>query len=139
VHEQIWIVLMASAAGFALWKGGQPERACAVAMVAAWLATVLLTDRRNNWVDPQWGVMAADLSLLTLLLWVALRANRFWPLWAAAFQLLGVITHVAIMADRTISGRAYYVAAVIWSYLVVIALAAGTWSAWRRRRLSPAS
>ena len=70
---------------------------------------------------------------------LATAACRVWPLWAAAFQLLGVITHVAIMADRTISGRAYYVAAVIWSYLVVIALAVGTWSAWRRRRLSPAT
>ena len=46
---------------------------------------------------------------------------------AAAFQLLAVVTHMAIMADKGVRAWAYITALILWSYLVLISLAAGTY------------
>ena len=123
---------------FALWRGGAPERSIAVANVVASLASGLVEDRQQ-WFDPQWGVLAVDLLFLAVLVGFALTANRAWTLFASAFQLLGVVTHAAMMADHKVSPWAYITAGVIWSYLVLIALAVGTWRHARRRPPSPAA
>lgn len=130
---------MAAAAGAAFLWGGRPERIGAAAVLAAWVASLVLAQWSHHWFEAQWGILAVDAVLFGVLLWLALRADRFWPLWACAFQLLGVVTHLAILADRSLTGRAYFVAAVIWSYLVLIALGVGAWNCRRRRRFSPAA
>lgn len=131
--QQTWTILMLVVSGLALWKGGPPERIVAVANVVASLVSGLVQNR-NNLVDPQWSLLAVDIVFLGLLLWLALRSDRYWPLFTAAFQLLSVVGHLAIMADPTVGGWAYITSGVIWSYLVLAALAVGTWNCWQRRR-----
>jgi len=138
VSQQVWAVYLAVIVAAALWRGGWAERTAAVAAVVANVASAALQDR-TDWLDPQWGVLAVDILLLGVLAWIALRSSRYWPLFATAFQLLGVITHVAMMVDRTVNPWAYITAGVIWSYLVMIPLAVGTWNCWRRRELSSVS
>ncbi len=118
--------------GFALWRGGWPERVASVANLLAWLVSPFAENGRD-WVDPQWGLLAVDAAFLGVLLVLALRTDRTWLLWACAFQLLGVVTHGAMMADRSVGAWAYLTASVIWSYLVLAALAVGAWTCWRRR------
>ncbi len=123
--QQIWTVAMLAVSAFAWWRGGWPERTMAVANVAASLLNGLVQNR-HDWIDPQWGDLVIDLLFLGLLLWLALRSNRHWPMWASAFQLLGVVTHVAMMADHRIGGWAYVTGGVIFSYLVLGSLGVGT-------------
>lgn len=132
LSELTWVVLMTAVSAFALWRGGTPERVVAIANLLAWAASNLVEDRQQLFV-PQWGILAVDLSFLGVLLWFALRSNRAWPMWAAAFQLLGVVTHGAMTADRSVGGWAYITASIIWSYLVLVSLGVGTWLHWRRR------
>lgn len=136
LRQQLGLIFVLLAVGYALWRGGRPERVCAVAMLAAWLASPYVV-ARNDWVDPQWALAAIDVSLFLVLLWHALRSDRYWPMWAAALLGLGVVMHVTMLVDPRIIPKAYLTANVIWSYLVVLALVAGT--ALEARRLRPSS
>ncbi len=134
--QAIWDVYMLAVCGFALWKGGRPERIVALASVVASIATALLQNRRD-WISPQWGDLAVDCTFLAVLLWLALRSNRHWPMWAAAFQLLGVVIYVARLADVRVGALAPFLAGEIWSYLVLASLAVGTWFYWQARPRLP--
>lgn len=135
LRQQIGVVFVVIATGFAFWRGGRPERVCAAALLAAWLISPFVVDTRD-WVDPQWAELAIDLSLFGLLLWFALRADRYWPIWAAALTGLGVIVRISALVDPRIIPKAYMTAAGMWAYLVVIALVVGTWL--EARRIRPA-
>lgn len=129
--EQIWAVAMLAVSGFALWRGGWVERAAALANILAWSASAVMQNR-HNWVDPQWGVLGVDVAFLAFLLWLVVRTDRIWILPAAAFQLLAVVTHAAMLADDGVRAWAYITALILWSYMVLITLAVGTYSYWRR-------
>ncbi|KQW95413.1 hypothetical protein ASE17_12760 [Phenylobacterium sp. Root77] len=122
--EQIWAIAMLAVSTYAWWRGGWVERVVAVTNVIAWLATIALQNR-TNWVDPQWSVFAVDVVFLGVLLGLVVRSDRTWILPAAAFQLLLVITHAAIIVDEGVRARAYITALILWSYLVLISLAVG--------------
>ena len=64
---------------------------------------------------------------------LALRSHRYWPIWAAGFQLLAILTYWAHSLDRTLGGWVYLTAGILWGYLLVGALAYGTWNVWRER------
>lgn len=130
--QQIWTLSMLLVSGFALWRGGRPERWVAVANLLAWILTPLAY--RNDLIDPQWGVFLVDVGFLTLLAGLAMTTDRNWLLFAAAFQLLAVMTHIAIAVDRGVRTLAYFRGLVIWSYLVLGALAVGAWMFRRDRR-----
>lgn len=131
--QQIWFAVMGLVCCFALWRGGRPEKITAICCLAAWLISRLVFDYRD-WVDPQWAVLAVDGGFLLVLIWLAMTTDRVWVLFAAAFQLLGVIIHIALMADEAVTALAYVRGLVIWSYLVMAALAVGTWQISRARR-----
>ena len=135
--ERVWAVAMFAVSAFALWRGGRTERAVAVANIVAWIATIVVQNR-HNWLDPQWGVFAVDVVFLLLLLWFVVRSSRLWILPAAAFQLLAVVTHAAILADGGVRAWAYVTALILWSYLVLITLAVGTYTNWRGASAPPA-
>ncbi|MDF2900287.1 MAG: hypothetical protein K0Q62_346 [Phenylobacterium sp.] len=129
--ERVWAVAMFAVSAFALWRGGRTERVVAIANIVAWIATIVVQNR-HNWLDPQWGMLAVDIAFLLLLLWFVVRSSRLWILPAAAFQLLAVLTHAAILADGDLRAWAYITALILWSYMVLITLAVGTYSYWRR-------
>jgi hypothetical protein len=119
-------------AAAAFWKGGWSERLVAAGFVTAWLATPILRDR--HWVGTQWAGFVIDILFLAVILVVAFRSRRYWPLFAAGFQLLAVLTHTARMIDPGVRAWAYITAGVIWTYLTLFALAVGTYSRWREGR-----
>jgi hypothetical protein len=131
--QQIWFAALVAVSGLALWRGGWPERVVAVLWAVGWLISRGVYNY-DNWVDPQWSVLAVDAILLAAFFVLAAKTDRNWVLFAAAFQLLNVITHVAMMVDHSVRARAYVYGLVIWSYMVLFSLAAGTWLEWRARR-----
>jgi hypothetical protein len=132
IPHWVWPAALVGTVAFALWRGRRPERVAAASMVLAWVLTVATYDRLA--INPEWGLIAVDGVLFLVLLGVALTSSRYWPLFAAGFQLLGVITHVARQLDPKVGAWAYITAGVIWSYLVLIALAVGTYGRVRERR-----
>jgi hypothetical protein len=123
--------------GSAFLVGGRPERLAAGALVLGWVATLLLRDPR--WAGPQWGGLAVDAAFFAALVGIALTSSRYWPLFAAAFQLLAVLTHAARILDPSVRGWAYATAGVIWTQLVLVAIGVGVYNRWRERRLAAAA
>ncbi|WP_425997508.1 hypothetical protein [Caulobacter sp. DWR1-3-2b1] len=124
--------------GAAVWRGGRPERWAAAAMALAWLGSTFAQRSLQLW-GPQTGIMIIDGLLLAALLLIALRSDRWWPMWASGFHGLGVFLHLAVMIDAGIWGRAYYVAGAIFSYLTMIALLIGSLSRPKRPAETPSA
>lgn len=134
-----WVGLAITIAvcGGAFWKGGREEQVAAGGLLLSWVATLILRDPK--WVGTQWGAFAADICLLILLTALALRSQRYWPLFAAAFQLLCVVIHVARIIDPGVRAWAYATGQVIFSQWVFFAVGVGVFTHWRRARQTAAT
>lgn len=128
----VWPATLFVICALAVWRGGLEERLAAGANLLAWVLTRLVFADGSELI--QWPVLAIDTAFLVLLMWIALRTRRHWPLFAAGFQLLGVVTHLARAADAGVSGWAYLTAALLWNYLVLYAIGYGAWTAPRYAR-----
>ena len=120
--------------GMAVKWGGVDERLASLGFILATLASHVWT--RSDYALTETIVLMIDAALLLGLVVLALRSDRFWPMWAAAFQLVGTTVHFASMMATADYASAYGVALVFWSYPVLIALGVGTWFEGRHRRLA---
>ena len=127
-----------SSCGVALRWGGLDERLASLAFILATITSRLFTE--SNYVHTENMVMVIDAVLLVVLVSIALRSDRYWPMWAAAFQLVGTSVHVASMAETGDFKWAYAVGLIFWTYPVLVALVVGTWleARHRQRWLQPA-
>lgn len=115
-----------------VWRGGREERVATNTVVICWLLTKLVG--RYQGAQTEWGVLAVDAGALAVLGWLALRSRRYWPMFAAGFHLLAVVTHFARTVDPKVGGWAYLTAGIIWGYLLLIAIGYGAWTAPRYRQ-----
>ena len=113
--------------GVAAWRGRYEERLTAGVILADWALTVFVYNAKSS--DTQWGVLLVDTAQFAVLLWIAMRSSRFWPLPVAAFALLQLVTHMAHALDATVTGWAYNTAELIWSYLLLFTAGYGAWTA----------
>ena len=136
IYPWFGLLLTVVVCGGAFLRGGREEQLAASGLLMSWAVTIALRDR--SWIGTQWSAFGADTCLLLLLTAISLRTGRYWPLVAAGFQLLCVVTHVAKVVDPGVRAWAYATAQVIWSQLVFVALGVGVWNTWREGR-QPAS
>jgi hypothetical protein len=127
-----WTVYITLVSAAALWVGGLTERLGAAAIFFGWIASLVMARVGPN--GHATGVAVVDLLLLLVLIALALKSPRYWPLWAAGFHLLAVVTHWMHRLDPSLGNWTYVTAGIIWGYLLVGALAFGTWGAWKERR-----
>jgi len=118
--------------GAALWKGDRLEQWGGGLCFLAWLATILIQDDVSAATE-QLLLLSVDTAVLAGLGFLAWKAERSWPVWAAACQAITVAVHLAKFVDFRIPQFAYISALVLASYGVLVALAIGTWVAWRER------
>lgn len=131
----ILLVVLASAA-VAIRFGGGPERTAATVIVA-WIVAdaihhLISGPATFENVDPVHLVL--DTGELVAIVWIALRANRMWPLWAAAAQLICVSGHVAALIEPSGMRRAYWAITQLPQYIQLAALLLGTAAHVRRER-----
>jgi hypothetical protein len=117
---------------YALKAGGFDEKLAAGVLMLAVVATNIVSD--GQYTHTETGVLVVDVLLFFALLVLALRSDRFWPMWAAAFQLVATMVHVGSISQTGDFEWAYYVALTFWTFPVFIALLAGTWFEGRFRR-----
>jgi hypothetical protein len=120
---------------YAWLRGGADERIVAATCLAGTIATLLaISPLRQRYVGVEGGLMLVDLAVLAGFVAVALRSERFWPLWVAGLQLTTSIGHLLKGVDQDLLPRAYGAALQFWSYPILVILAVGTYRAHRRAR-----
>jgi hypothetical protein len=126
-------VLFALVTLYALSRGKRDERLVGIIMIIGLVATELvLPPVRERFETFESKLMLVDLAVFAGFLWVALRSDRFWPLWIAGLQLTALLGHVLKAIDVGLFARAYAAALVFWAYPMVLILAVGTWRSQRR-------
>jgi hypothetical protein len=130
-----WIFL-AVTCGYALWRGRRYERISAGICIVATIISAFgfFVMRRFHPVDYS-GLETSDLIVDTFVLvsfvLIALRSDRFWPLWVAGLQLTISMSHLMKAIKPDLLPMAYGAAERFWSYptLLIIMLAA-----WRQHQ-----
>ncbi|MGB5723499.1 MAG: hypothetical protein WBM39_03720, partial [Parasphingorhabdus sp.] len=67
-----------------------------------------------------------DIAALLALIYLSIRSDRFWPIWATAFHVLAVTIHTAMVVAPQITPWAFATGAVFWAYPMLLALAIGS-------------
>ena len=112
---------------YAFLAGGRPERIGAAVYAFACIATRLLfLTRSTKYQSVEIGVFIVDVLVFVAFVILALRANRFWPIWVSALLGLGVLAHLGRWAGPGIIPWAYQLVASIWSYPILALIALGT-------------
>lgn len=128
-------VLQLAVSGYALLRGGVPERWVAALLLAASWATLLASAAPvGGFRTVEVYRLSIDLALAAGLTLIALRANRFWPLWIAGFQLMTVGLHGVRAYDPAILPIVYSRLTSQVAYPMCLVLALGTWHYRRRAR-----
>ena len=121
-------VLLFIALALAAWRwGGSVEKACAVALclqVPADRILHLVEGTGANFLSLELEYFVLDSVLAAALVALALTANRIYPLWLAAIQLVAVTTHFSAALAQT-APLAYSIMAIAPSYLEILVLGLG--------------
>jgi hypothetical protein len=136
VVNYFFLVLLIGVTAYALVAGGAPERIGAAVYVAGTEAThlVLATHVGHRWLQVETGVFIVDVVTLLAFAALALRSDRFWPIWVSALLGLAVLGHLARWwMGGEIVWYAYAFVSTIWSYPILAIIALGTWNHQRRR------
>lgn len=131
----IFILLFAVSVGYALWRGGKPERAVAVIlilMISIDAFVHALTPATYAKADP--GHLIIDAVAWAAFLFIALRARRLWPLWVSSLQTISLIAHVTKLLNYSIPPIVYAIMQVSSSYVLLIVLIVGTYCNQKRLR-----
>lgn len=124
--------------GLALWAalhGKQPEK-----VSAAILTGMLLADYPHHWLFPETfeyhdiiiGHFVIDLGTFIALVPLAMRANRIYPIWLLAAQIISLLMHFQRELIPGIAPTAYFVLTHGPSWVQVVALTIGMVSHRRR-------
>jgi DNA repair protein RadC len=124
LNQVVFLAILLAALTAAFSRGGRTERIGGVLLVVASVVTPLA--QRHLFTQFEAGIALVDGFLLCALAGLALSSNRRWPIYAAAFQVLGVLTHFARIKAGPVHGDTYGHLLVAWSYFVVLALLFGS-------------
>lgn len=133
LYAQIGAVIVVAICTFAFLKGGEIERVTAGAYVLGWFASLLVQNDFGLY-GVQWGVFVIDAAMLCVLVALVWRSRSAWVVWASAFQLLVVMSHILAMVDGRPPIRAVLAVMNVAGYGVLIAMAVGTFWSWQERR-----
>jgi hypothetical protein len=131
---QAYYAILLAVCAYAFLAGRSDERIvagiCAIASVVSALVVAPLGSRYSN---VEAGIFLVDIAAFAGFTFVALRTDRFWPLWIAGLQLTTIIAHALKSVQLDLMPQAYAAAARFWVYPIFLIIVVGTWRSHRRR------
>jgi hypothetical protein len=121
---------------YAFVRGRLDERIAAGTCILATFATNIVYTPSGSYAGVETGVLLVDLGALAAFTFLALRSDRFWPLWVAGLQLATVGAHAVKAVELDLMPQAYAAAARFCVYPIFLIIAAGTFRGARRRASS---
>jgi hypothetical protein len=127
----IFNALLFGSCGYALWKGTRDAKTIALTCLAAAAASIPTV---GSYQSVEMRIFVVDFVVLGLFMYVALRSDRFWPLWIAGFHVTTMMGHVLRTMSNDLVPIAYAVALRVWAYPELIVLAIAVWRSQRRMK-----
>ena len=131
---QTYYAILFLVSAYAFLRGRSDERIAAATCILATFATNIVYTPSGSFVGVERGVMLVDVAALTAFTFLALRSDRFWPLWIAGLQLTTVIAHGLKAVQLDLMPQAYAAAARFWVYPIFLIIVVGTWRSHQRTR-----
>jgi hypothetical protein len=121
-------LLLASVVILATWRGRRDERLAAAICVIGTALTVYAGDAlpvRFKTFDQL--AFLIDLGVFFGFLAIALRSERYWPLWVAGLQLTAITIHPMMVISPDMPAKVFGAALALWSYPILILIGIGAW------------
>lgn len=135
VHKYIFWALLLFTCGYALWRGRKYEQLSALICIVATVVSVLSHSiERGGYRALEGSDLVIDTLVLLAFVAIALRSDRFWPLWVAGLQLTISMSHLFKAIQPGLLPMAYAAAERFWSYPTLVIIFIG---AWRQHRRGP--
>ena len=129
----VFRILLALVVLYAVTRGSRDERYVAlICLFGAAVTTLVLSPLAERFQGVEMPVFAVDIAVFVGFLAVALRSERFWPLWVAGLQLTISLSHVFKAIEPNLLPLAYAAAERFWSYPTLVILFIGAWRQHRR-------
>ena len=123
----LYNVVLIAVCGFAVLRGGRPERQGAVmTLIASIVSGAIQFWSVAYWEPAQIVILAVDISVAIGFFWLAVSTIRYWPIWAFGFALANLFIGAAGAILPNITLFAYSSGVVLYAYLALGALAFGT-------------
>jgi hypothetical protein len=134
-HYLIFWTVLAVTCGYALLRGRRYEQYAALICIAASVISVVARSPvQHRYVGVEAGDLVIDTAVLLAFVAIALRSDRFWPLWVAGLQLTISMSHILKAINLHLMPQAYAAAERFWSYPTLLIIAVAAWRTHRRLR-----
>lgn len=132
MHIQTFLALLYNVAlvavcGFAVVRGGRPERIGAALNVSASIgSSIARLTAITSWAPAEIVILVIDVSIAAGFFWLAIRTTRFWPIWAFGFAMANLFISLAGGLLPKVTLFAYSSGLVLYAYMALGSLAIGT-------------
>lgn len=129
----VYLAVLFAVAAYAFGRGRLDERMAAGICVLATIATIAVsTPFAESFAEVELGILVVDFLALGGFTWIALRSDRFWPLWVAGLQLTTILSHFLKAIEGDMLPQVYAAAERLWVYPIFLVIVVGTWRSHRR-------
>ena len=123
----VYYLVLLTVTAIAAWRGGRDERWAAVICICGTAATVLfVAPLPHRYENVEIAVALVDAAVLAGFTVLALRSDRFWPMWVAGIQLTATVGHALKAVQPDLLPVAYGAALAFWSYPILLIIAIGS-------------
>lgn len=131
---KLYFFLLALCALYTMLRGGPAERlGLNILALCSAITTAIVRKWSGRPDELELSVLIVDLACLAAFAMLAIRTDRYWPIWASALLGLGVLGHIAKwLAGPDVARWVYVFSLTFWSYPIIAIIALGTFNHHRR-------
>ncbi|MEO7410244.1 MAG: hypothetical protein ABIU10_02840 [Sphingomicrobium sp.] len=130
-----YFIVLTMVCAYAFYRGQAESRIAAVICVVASIASmIVMSPLAGRYSGFESGVFIVDMAVLIGFTAIALRSDRFWPLWVTGLQLTTIIAHLFKVVDLDLIPKVYAAAARFWVYPIFLIIVIGTFRSHQRSR-----
>lgn len=111
--------------GYAVAVGGKDGLWASLSIVSASILTIPAERLGSLWASTELAVMIVDAGLFLSLYALALRSDRFFPIWIAGFQLIAVASHIGTMIAPAFAPKIYKALESVWAIPITLSMVIG--------------